>query len=440
MEILNNREWAIVIWLLIVACSFIILPSMKEIRKSFYNLIINFFKPKIFIPIFLMLIYVFLIIFLLWKLNIWDISSLKNTLIWTFSVGFLSFLQLASNKAKQRLFINIIFDYFKLTAIIQFVLGIHTFSLIAELFIAPCTFVLSWLALSPSHRGNGSPHKNIFHYILVLIGIVWIIYAVYKIALDFELTAYLATIYDYLTPPALTLLYLPFLYIFYIIITYESIFLRIRLSISEPDILRYAKIMSIFYFRFNLKLLSRWADELNFQDINSKKSAKTSIQRLFTLVKREKDPPKVRAEEGWSPYTAKDFLVDDGIETGYYHSFGDGEWGASSPMIQLNDGIIPNNIAYYVDGDEVKATKLSILLNINTHDTKDEAHQKLLSCSKTILKKALGLELSDKMEEALLNGENQSLMFGNFNINTKRNQWSNKGYDIKFSVERAYTK
>lgn len=73
----------------------------------------------------------------------------------------------------------------------------------------------------------------------------------------------------------------------------------------------------------------------------------------------EKYPEKVPLSKGWSPYAAKDFLIQEGIETSYYQPNELDEWFACSPFKELGQEIVPNNIAYYIDGDA--STSLSNL-------------------------------------------------------------------------------
>ena len=40
-------------------------------------------------------------------------------------------------------------------------------------------------------------------------------------------------------------------------------------------------------------------------------------------------------------------------------------WGADSSYLEIGSGILPNNIAYYIDGTEKAAKKLKLKMNIN---------------------------------------------------------------------------
>ena len=172
-----------------------------------------------------------------------------------------------------------------------------------------------------------------------------------------------------------------------------------------------------------------------FQDTSSKQSIKKSVKQIFKMVSAEKQPQEVPLREGWSPYEAKNFLLSEGLETGYYHPTVPEEWFASSPLIELGNDLIPNNISYYVDGNESTAKSLKLMINVNSRESAEMAHFKLLSSAKVLLKATLGLDTSSEIETAIMKGENLTLNLGSIKATVEKNDWPQSsigGYDIKF--------
>ena len=128
-------------------------------------------------------------------------------------------------------------------------------------------------------------------------------------------------------------------------------------------------------------------------------------------------------------------MLNEGLETGYYHPTVPEEWFASSPFIELGNDLIPNNISYYVDGNESTAKSLKLMLNVYSRESAIMAHSKLLSSARALLKAALDLDVSSDMEAAIMKGENQVFRLGTFIATIEKNIWPQTridGYDVKF--------
>ncbi|MDK2980219.1 MAG: hypothetical protein PWQ55_566 [Chloroflexota bacterium] len=102
IEELNNREIATIIW---IVAFFIWALTNSNIRISIINLLKAFFQKKIQILFIAMIAYLVVIILILYKIEFWDFSALKDTLIWFFGTALVTFFAL--NKALQN------DDYFK---------------------------------------------------------------------------------------------------------------------------------------------------------------------------------------------------------------------------------------------------------------------------------------------------------------------------------------
>jgi len=283
-----------------------------------------------------------------------------------------------------------------------FVVGVYTFGLFIELLIVPVLVILgAILALAQTDKKYHLVEK-ILTRIMITFGSILILFSIYMFVTDFGEFAKKQTIYDFYIPPLLTFLYLPFIFIMMVFMTYESVFVRLQFFINEPKLRRFAKIYSIFKFHFRIKLLERWASTLSLEDTSSKNGIKESFNRISKMLSIERNPPEVPIREGWSPYIAKQFLLSKGFETGYYHPIGQQEWCASSNLINLSDGIIPNQISYYVDGNETTAKSLKLMLTIFSTESAIIAHSKLLSSVKTLLEVALGIDLSSDIKVAII--------------------------------------
>jgi hypothetical protein len=73
------------------------------------------------------------------------------------------------------------------------------------------------------------------------------------------------------------------------------------------------------------------------------------------------------------------------------------EWWASSPYLEIGDAIMPNNLAYYVDGHEAVATTLKLVLNVNAPETAQKARCSFLEIARILYEKALGEQCQMKL-------------------------------------------
>ena len=136
------------------------------------------------------------------------------------------------------------------------------------------------------------------------------------------------------------------------------------------------------------------------------------------MVSTERNPPKVDKLDGWSPYEAKDFLIKEGIKTGYYHpeSCIKINWFCASDSFELGGGFIKNKIDYYVEGDSNFAKSLKLILHIKAIEYANSAHNKFLSLVKVLMNKALGIGLPVELEKSILKGNNKVVKISGFKI------------------------
>lgn len=83
IEIFNNREKAIIIWLLI---AIFFMMFKEDIRKSMLNILKILFSKLLFVFL-AMFLYVAATVFLLHEIGFWQFTMLKSTIFWIFSVA-----------------------------------------------------------------------------------------------------------------------------------------------------------------------------------------------------------------------------------------------------------------------------------------------------------------------------------------------------------------
>jgi magnesium-transporting ATPase (P-type) len=72
VDILNNREWALVIWFFAFIIFTLFSSKMDKIRESFKELLKSFFVKEIFSTFVLMIVYICVVVFVLFEIGLWE--------------------------------------------------------------------------------------------------------------------------------------------------------------------------------------------------------------------------------------------------------------------------------------------------------------------------------------------------------------------------------
>lgn len=276
-EIFNNREISIIIWLTI----FLLFAFTKKgVLKSFGHLIKTFFQQKIIDTVLLMIIYIELIVLGLALIGFWELPLLKDTILWTLFVGFL--LLMKTNKINsEKGYLNSIFkDSLKGIIIVEFIVNIYNFSLVAELILIPIMTFVGISQVFTQDKPEHKPIEKLLGGITSLFGIVVLIYTIYRISQEFGEFANLMTLKSFLLPIILTLLFLPFLYFVALWSLYEVIIIRLGSKLKKKKHKKYLNKIMLMTFHLNRKKLRKFQREMGFESIMNKKDINRTLKKL----------------------------------------------------------------------------------------------------------------------------------------------------------------
>jgi len=271
IDTFNNREKAIIVWLVI----FLVWALLqKNVRSSFLGVLKALFQKKILTVLVAMLLYVGLVVFIFYKIQFWDVFLVKDTVFWILGVAFI--LLMNANKATQdkHYFRKILLDNLKLILVLEFIINLYTFNLWIELILVPLLFLIVAMGAVAEFKKEYMPVKKIIDSILSFFGILLIIFALFKIFGDYRGFATTDNLRSFLLPLLLMLAYLPFLYLFTLLMAYENLFVRLDIFLKENKTLaNFAKRKIFRLCFFDLGKLNRFAKEstsnlLNLKDKN----------------------------------------------------------------------------------------------------------------------------------------------------------------------------
>ncbi|HLP37009.1 hypothetical protein [Lacibacter sp.] len=425
---------ALLIWMFPL---FLWIAFTSNFLKAAGKILQSFFWSKL-TPYFLAVVtYVTGIVYLLFKIHLWDLSQLKNTVLWYFTVGVASLFHI-TDKNKSNYLNATIKDVLSLTAIIQFIIGVYSFSLFVELILIPFVVIITGMVVVA--ESNKEHHRLIpvLRKLTALIGLILIFYSLFKIISDFKSLSNESTLTDFLVPAVLSFLFLPMLYIISIVVTLDDVFTGIDKRIKYPELQRYARWKTLLYFHVNKNDLYRWRKLLPLQHIKSRNDIDNSIQLIKEMKRNESNPVSVNWSKGWSPYSALLFLKENGVTTGYYQPATTvHKWMACSKYLDIDDNTPASNISYYVEGDATVATKLTLSLSVYNNQQDGLAVAKFLDNAVLLFKKSLYTPIPIQIEDSIINGISYQQKIENRNIIVEKQLWENKagGYTLNLIIQ-----
>jgi hypothetical protein len=231
INILSNREKALLVWILIVLIAMML---GKEIRKSIFGVFKALFVKQILAILGLFGLYVFASVSLLKLLGFWDASLLKDTILWAFGAFVIMF---KVDKAKDRNhFTDLIKDSIKWAVIFEFLVAFYTFSFRTELILIPVLVFTGMLQATASFDPKHKQVEEILKKFVSFIGIIIIGYVIFKTYNQYKDLLSIAQLKTFLLPIVLTILFLPFVYGLAIYMVYESIFIRLLFIIKDKKL------------------------------------------------------------------------------------------------------------------------------------------------------------------------------------------------------------
>ena len=237
----SNRE--IVLGTLILVPLFTSL-WFKRARKSLGQIIKQLCDPLFLNIIGGAAVYVALIVYFLYRLDLWGIHLLKDTTLWFLFVGLITGFTTIANYEGQSLFKKYIKTYLGAWIVVEFITAQYTFSLWVEFLLVPLLIVFLLLEIVSRNR----PEQKVVHQVLVVL-VAILSFAIVGHSLwlaieDYKTLGSVATMQSFLFEPILSLLYTPYLYVLVIVVVFDKTTIHLKntfLTEKSPELIAYAK-------------------------------------------------------------------------------------------------------------------------------------------------------------------------------------------------------
>jgi hypothetical protein len=281
INIFNNREKALIIWALIVL---VVLLVNKSFRPPFLAVLKALFASKVAIGLFVMLAYISVVVFAAYEAHFWDISLLKDTIMWVLGTACIMFMNYDKVITERKYFHKVLLDNIKLVVLLEFITNLYVFNLVVELLLVPVLFFIAALLAVSDTKEEYKPVKKALQILLASYGIFVIIFSLVQVVGNFKDFATLYNLKDFLLSPLLTVSFLPFVYFLALYATYEALFTRVDIFLRDrnEELIPYTKRQIFCTCLLNLKKLNRLSKDCATQLMSLKnKSDVVSMTRQF---------------------------------------------------------------------------------------------------------------------------------------------------------------
>lgn len=275
MEI-SNRELAGIVWLSIIFMYCAIFSKNRAAILSGINSLLRIiFLSKAFFIVLLLSLYVLLETYILYKIGFWTFSLLKETLLWAF--GSFGLLLSNNNLSYQERLKHIIVKSLTLSVFIEYFVNIFSFSLILELIFTPIIFFVAMIQVIASTDDNHSDLLGIINKILGSYFIFLIFYTIYNISIDQNEINISLEIKKLAVPFLLSILYIPFPYIFFVFLIHENVRTVVDTMGKNKSLTNKVTFLLLKKFKINLFALQKWRESAHLHLIKSEKDISSVI-------------------------------------------------------------------------------------------------------------------------------------------------------------------
>lgn len=440
MDILSNREISVLIWLTILG---LYAFTKKDISDAFLNCIRALFQKKILIVFGVLITYTSAIVILLNYFSVWESSLLKITILWLIAAFSRIVRDLEKATVQNGYFKNLFKETFGVIIILEFIVSFYSFNLLWELVTLPILTIIIvtdvWVQNSKIYKQEDKIRIKHFSESVISIYILFVIAnTIMNISETPSSLFNIHTFKEFISPIILSCSFIPFMYLFITYTSYESLFIGLEYRVPKR-LVPITKLMLILIFRGDRFSLQRWQRTAHAFHIENIRDLWISMNKIRKINRAKKVFSNAHSQEK-HPHLARKYLEGFNIIAGDYNpsNYKKNEWAASSNLIDLSEweNTAPNNIAYYLTGDETSIKSLKLVLNINDLKNHKNAESKYLAACKELLEKVLNKDLPENWIKQLekLEGFNSSIKTIHVQLSKDYFIPKTNGYSLKLLI------
>ncbi|EKP0276778.1 MULTISPECIES: hypothetical protein [Aeromonas] len=131
------------------------------------------------------------------------------------------------------------------------------------------------------------------------------------------------------------------------------------------------------------------------------------------------------------------YLENSNLPTSGWINHNNDEYGCSSSYFDIGTGSpLPNNIAYYVEGDSKSAHSAKLVMNINNKKQEKEAKAAFTSTAKLLSRQVVKSSIPNEFWKSIENNKNKSIIIDDKKISVTSINWPNgNGYETHITFK-----
>ncbi len=228
----------------------------------------------------MMLAYIASCVLFLWLNEFWEFSNLKATVLWAMTAAALMVSKIISNEVKPTAYFrSAVMGGLKISLVLEFVVQLYVFPIIIELLIVPVAALIgAMIAVCDTVEGSAAV-KRLLNGVLAILGFAMIGYAAYRLSENFGDLWQLATVLSFLHPILLTIMFVPFLWLVAVAVTYENVFCRLQFFVEDSKMQRFVRMQMYWNFGLRFYEVNRWWQLYMSERPKTKEGFKNSMIR-----------------------------------------------------------------------------------------------------------------------------------------------------------------
>jgi hypothetical protein len=216
---INNREWALAIWLGLFIVTAILLPAS---RRSIPDVLRAFFNHRILVPFTLMVLYTGGVVGALIGLGAWDDKLITPTIVWFFTTALVNFFRLPRAMRERGYFSRLASGAVAAPVVVQFLVDLYPFSLMGEVFLQGGFVILGILAAVLATMPESRPAHRLLNVLIGILVVIVVVHSAMEINAQWSKIDFVGEGKKFLLPIGMTAALLPFMYVLTLYAAYES--------------------------------------------------------------------------------------------------------------------------------------------------------------------------------------------------------------------------
>lgn len=284
--VFTNRELATLIWLgLFIAWAI----SRDSVRSAAVDLLKQVIFSKL-TPFFLLVVgYVCLVVWLLASVDAWTWSQLFETAFWFFGPGLVLLFRMNESKYEHP-FRRYVLEAIGISVLIEFIVGLHSFALWAELLLVPIATLVAMTLAYAATKSEYKAAESFLNGVMAIGGFALLVNAVVTTTRQPDGAFTWDNLRDFSVPLLLTFAFLPLAYLLAVGMSYETLLVRVRFKLSGDDPrYRYTRRRTFRTAGLRLSTIKK-LDHLLARN-TYRDCTEADIDRAFEQLEDEKDRP-----------------------------------------------------------------------------------------------------------------------------------------------------